>query len=149
MKDTAYYFKALDDYRCGGYTMYIYPPIGEWTPPVIGPLIPCAWGYHVARPQDLFRWLHRTHNVYLVEAISQDKYECMDKVVVRSLRLVRKLDLDSNILEKLFAYMGWTFYYQVSLYDFRTKMFCGYEHTRKKAMAFLMNHWGIKPLWLD
>lgn len=150
-----YYFKVLNDYRKGGYTDYVYPPVGVWTPPVYGHLAPCVNGYHVCRPRELFKWLSRAQNIYLVEANSNswDIIEAADKVIVRSLKLVRKLDTSKTILEKLFHYMN-CYYWRfpatgLSLWSFKETMHTVSQQKRQKAMEFLMNHWGIKPLWLD
>lgn len=60
---------------------------GEWMPEAKGELTLCANGYHLAREQDLLRWLNAS--IYEAEP-SEEMVEGDDKVVCRSVRLLRK-----------------------------------------------------------
>jgi len=73
---------------------------GDWMPKIKGDLIPCENGYHLCRPQDLIHWLDK--DIYEAE-YRGDIVEDNDKVVVRQVRLVRKVDKWNNKTARLFA----------------------------------------------
>ncbi len=62
---------------------------GDWMPEIEGELIPCTNGYHLCKDKQVLSWLR--------EAIYEAEYqgECIehvDKIVVRKVRLLRKLE---------------------------------------------------------
>ena len=106
------YFKVLDadNHSCnGGSTDLIWSlPVenpdgtwtpGEWMPEVQGDLTLCANGYHVTDIDHLLDWLNAT--IYEAEP-SKEMLKGDDKVVCRSVRLLRKLHWDDRIA-RLFA----------------------------------------------
>ena len=73
---------------------------GEWTEPVEGKLVACENGYHLARRQDLVHWLGP--DIYEAE-YSWEAVEADDKIVVRSARLLRKIEAWNDKTARLFA----------------------------------------------
>jgi hypothetical protein len=67
--------------------------------PIKGELVPCKNGYHLCRRKDIMQWLNESiyEAEYRGEIIKQD-----DKVVVREVRLLRKLNWNDKIA-RLFA----------------------------------------------
>ena len=104
------YYKFLDgDRSCNGGTYTWSLPVrnedgtwtpGEWTKPVEGELEPCENGYHLCRPRDLIHWCNR--DLYEAE-ITGDVVEIDEKVVVRSCRLLRKVETWNERTARLFA----------------------------------------------
>jgi hypothetical protein len=72
---------------------------GKWMEPIKGELIPCENGYHLCRRKDIMQWLNESiyEAEYRGEIIKQD-----DKIVVREVRLLRKLNWNDKIA-RLFA----------------------------------------------
>jgi hypothetical protein len=72
---------------------------GKWMEPIEGKLIPCKNGYHLCRRKDILQWFNESiyEAEYRGEIIKQD-----DKVVVREVRLLRKLNWDDKTA-RLFA----------------------------------------------
>ena len=72
---------------------------GAWTPP-IEKLDPCVSGYHLCRRDDLVKWLgpeiyEAEHDGTIIES--------NDKIVVRSARLLRRVDTWNKRTQRLFA----------------------------------------------
>jgi hypothetical protein len=72
---------------------------GEWMPEVVGKLELCSNGYHLADAEHLLQWLNAT--IYEAEP-SAEMLEGDDKVVCRSVRLVKKMNWNDRIA-RLFA----------------------------------------------
>ena len=72
---------------------------GEWMPEVKGALVLCKNGYHLARESDLIGWLNAS--IYEAEP-STELIEGDDKIVCRSVRLLKKMHWDDRIM-RLFA----------------------------------------------
>ncbi len=102
----ARYFKVLDEYNrsCYGgdadlaWSLPVQNEDGSWTPgawmpEVEGKLELCRRGYHLAREQDLLKWLNAS--IYEAEP-SAEMIEGEDKVVCRSVRLLRKMAWDKQ-----------------------------------------------------
>ena len=73
---------------------------GEWMPEIDGELVPCKNGYHLCRRQDLLCWLG--------DAIFEAEYsgeivEGDDKIVVRQVRLLSRLEAWNERTARLFA----------------------------------------------
>ena len=73
---------------------------GKWMPAIKGELIPCEVGYHLCRPQDLVHWLDQSiyEAEYKGERIDQE-----DKIVVRQVRLLRKVETWTERTAREFA----------------------------------------------
>jgi hypothetical protein len=106
------YFKVLDinDRSCnGGSPDLVWSlPVqnedgtwtpGEWMPEVQGNLELCANGYHLTDTDHLLDWLNAT--IYEAEP-SEELIEGDDKIVCRSVRLLRKMHWDDRVA-RLFA----------------------------------------------
>lgn len=72
---------------------------GEWMPEVQGDLELCANGYHLTNAEYLLDWLNAT--IYEAEP-SEELIEGDDKIVCRSVRLLKKLHWDDRVA-RLFA----------------------------------------------
>jgi hypothetical protein len=105
------YYKILDNdgKSChGGTTAWSLPTKnedgtwtpGEWMPEIGGELIPCNNGYHLCRPQDLLSWLHEA--CYEAE-IGSEMVEDENKIVVRQVRLLRRVEGYNERTLRLFA----------------------------------------------
>lgn len=106
------YYKALDDsYRSrnGGnvelqWSLPMQNPDGSWTPgewmpEVDGDLVICKNGYHLTSAEHLLDWV----NAVIYEAEPSDEQETGDdKIVCRSVRLLRRMHWDERIA-RLFA----------------------------------------------
>ena len=106
------YFKVLDEknHSCkGGNRSLVWNlPVqntdgmwtpGEWMPEVTGDLVLCNNGYHLTDTEHLLDWLDSS--VYEAEP-STELLGGDDKIVCRSVRLLRKMNWDDRI-ERLFA----------------------------------------------
>jgi hypothetical protein len=78
---------------------YTWTP-GEWTP-IVDNLVACESGYHACRRSDLIEWLGP--QIWECEINTIDMVEEEDKVVVRSIKLIRKLDTWNERTARLFA----------------------------------------------
>lgn len=73
-----------------------YPPCGEWTPRVKGPLRPCSNGYHLTGVRLLPTWLalylynNKVLTLWLAEG-SKERVRSDGKVCFRRVKLVKKL----------------------------------------------------------
>jgi len=95
------YYKILGEGRraChGGSGVWKRP--GSWMPRLDGPLVPCHWGYHVAKRGDVVVWLDDT--IHEVEVRGQ-RIRCWDKTVVRQARLLHRLKRWNARTARLFA----------------------------------------------
>ena len=72
---------------------------GEWMPDVSGNLVLCSNGYHLTDAEHLLGWLNAT--IYEAEP-SAEMIEGDDKVVCRSVRLLKQMHWDDRIA-RLFA----------------------------------------------
>ena len=72
---------------------------GEWMPEIQGELELCANGYHLTDTEHLLDWLNAT--IYEAEP-SEERIESDDKIVCRSVRLLRKMHWDDRVA-RLFA----------------------------------------------
>ena len=79
------YYKILDGNK----------PANKWMPALSDNLIPCSYGYHLCRSQDLIEWLGGD-SIYLAEPgdviIVED-----DKIVTNRVRLIKQLNWDARI----------------------------------------------------
>ena len=73
---------------------------GDWMPKIKGQLIPCENGYHLCRRKDLVHWLGET--IYVAEYRGK-MIEDDDKIVVRSARLLRRIETWTERTARLFA----------------------------------------------
>ena len=73
---------------------------GKWMPPIEGPLMPYANGYHLCRRQGLVKWVGSKIHVaeYRGEMVEAD-----NKVVVRDARLIRSIPTWNERTAGLFA----------------------------------------------
>ena len=73
---------------------------GKWMPAIKGELMPCEVGYHLCRQQDLIQWLGQEiyEAEYKGERIDKD-----DKIVVRQVRLIRKIEAWTDRSAREFA----------------------------------------------
>ena len=72
---------------------------GKWMPEVTGDLELCTNGYHLTDTEHLLDWLNAT--IYEAEP-SEERIESDDKIVCRSVRLLRKMHWDDRVA-RLFA----------------------------------------------
>ena len=106
------YFKVLnaDNRSCNGgspdlvWSLPVQNPDGSWTPgewmpEVTGDLELCANGYHLTDAEHLVSWLNAT--IYEAEP-SKEMIKGDDKIVCRSVRLLKKMHWDDRIA-RLFA----------------------------------------------
>jgi hypothetical protein len=98
-KGTGMYYKILDDLKSMHGGTYTWTP-GEWTP-IVDNLVACESGYHACRRSDLIEWLGP--QIWECEINTIDMVEEEDKVVVRSIKLIRKLDTWNERTARLFA----------------------------------------------
>ena len=73
---------------------------GKWMPAIKEELIPCEVGYHLCRPNDLVEWLGQEiyEAEYKGKRIDED-----DKIVVRQVRLLRKVETWTERTAREFA----------------------------------------------
>lgn len=74
---------------------------GEWMPAIAGDLIPCHNGYHLLRASDIIHWIGPV--LWRVEADTTDMVETEEKVVVRTARLVEKVETWNTKTMVMFA----------------------------------------------
>jgi hypothetical protein len=83
------YFKCLGPGRTAAHGgSGTWPPVGEWTKPIRGALVPCERGWHVCSAPQLIEWL--SSEVYEVEYDGEIVADT-NKFVVRHARLTRQL----------------------------------------------------------
>jgi hypothetical protein len=70
----------------------------KWAPKISGKLIPCKRGYHVLRTRDLSQWvyIYPAYDLWLVEVPPKGHVKTSDKMVVRTLKPVRKIKLNRD-----------------------------------------------------
>ena len=73
---------------------------GKWMPEIVGELKLCVNGYHLCRPQDLLMWLNE--EIYEAE-YRGEMIEGDDKVVVKQVRLLRKVETWDEKIAREFA----------------------------------------------
>lgn len=100
MTNTFYKFLNHDLTPCNGGSG-VYPPLGEWTVPVSGELIPCKSGYHVVDSRHLLTWAGDT--LHEVEVDGEIIPHGGDKYVVRRLRRTRTIHTWNERNLRLFA----------------------------------------------
>lgn len=92
------YFKILVGSKsCHGGTYKWDLPVGDipgaWSKRINGKLIPCRNGYHIAEDWQLFEWMDSSiQEIYIAEK-KYKSIKATDKVVARSIRLVKKVDI--------------------------------------------------------
>ena len=105
------YYKALakDGEPCNGGSGKYHLPTkrkdgswkpGKWMPAIKGELIPCESGYHLCRPNDLVEWLGQ--EIYEAE-YNGKRIDENDKIVVRKVRLLRKIETWTDRAAREFA----------------------------------------------
>lgn len=104
---TEKYYKILNDDGSTpqGYGKWDLPKgdePGEWTPKLRGTLIPCEYGYHVLRAQDILSWLDNRAGLYEVETKYKPVFDT-SKVVVQQARTLRKIETYNPTTLRLFA----------------------------------------------
>ena len=74
---------------------------GKWMPVIIGDLVACYNGYHLAQEKDLTEWCNHPE-LYIAE-YRGDMIEVSDKIVVREARLLSRVTNWNERTARLFA----------------------------------------------
>lgn len=74
---------------------------GKWQPPIAGELVPCENGYHLCRAEHLIDWLN--DELWVAETKDPEPLDGGDKVVVRTARLVSRVETWNERTARLFA----------------------------------------------
>ena len=73
---------------------------GEWMPAIVGELVACENGYHLADDAQVLEWLNER---LFVAEIRGERIDVDNKAVVREVRLVREITAWNERTQRLFA----------------------------------------------
>jgi len=104
-------YKTLDAHGCsfhGGNLQWSLPTRnadgtwtpGEWMPAIVGELVACENGYHLADDAQVLEWL--TERLFVAE-YRGERIDVDNKIIVRGARLVREITAWNERTQRLFA----------------------------------------------
>jgi len=94
-------YKCLNNNRMGLYSQFQWPPCGQWTKKIRGPLVECVNGFHLCTASDLLSWLQP--EIYEAEGDGDSLIGRWNSIVFRRARLIRRLRTWNQRTARLFA----------------------------------------------